>query len=104
MTQVNEIGMLLYLILSIVGGFLTGYFSRYVYQLSEGELPKLFTLLFTAVFYIAPCWAILSLFKDDDLDVFYLLLIVSFCIGLFLYKPHVIPKSKPPPYQPEDDD
>lgn len=85
MSQVNTIGMLMYLILAIFGGFLTGLFSRYAYQGASKEFGKLVAILFCTVFYIAPGWALLSLFKQDDLDVFYLLLLISFAFGVYFF-------------------
>lgn len=85
MSQVNTVGMVMYLILAIFGGFLTGLFSRYAFQGAVKEFGKLIACVFSIVFYIAPGWALLSLFKDDDLDVFYLLLLVSFAFGVFYY-------------------
>lgn len=85
MSQVNTIGMILYLLLAICGGFLTGLFSRYAYQGAVKEFGRLIAFVLTLVFYIAPGWAIFSLFKDDDLDVFYLLLLASFFLGVFYF-------------------
>jgi Ca2+/Na+ antiporter len=86
MSQVNLYGMVLYLFLALAGGFLGGLFSRYVYQLAAADLGRHFATLFAAIFYVAPMWALYSLFSDDDLDVFYLLLIVSFIYGVYFYK------------------
>jgi uncharacterized membrane protein len=85
MSQVNTMGMIMYLVLAIFGGFLTGLFSRYAYQGAVKEFGRLIACVFSIVFYIAPLWAVLSLFKDDDLDVFYLLLLISFAFGVFYY-------------------
>lgn len=85
MTQVTVVGMIMYLILAIFGGFLTGLFSRYAYQGAVKEFGRLVAILFGVVFYVAPAWALLSLFKQDDLDVFYILLIISFAAGVFFF-------------------
>lgn len=85
MSNVNTIGMIMYLILAIFGGFLTGLFSRYAYQGARKEFGRVVAVIFSIVFYIAPGWALLSLFKDDDLDVFYLLLLLSFAFGVFFF-------------------
>jgi hypothetical protein len=86
MQFVSTQGMLFYLMLAIAGGFLTGLFSRFTYQMLVGTLGKLVASLLTVVFYIAPAWAVLSLFKEDDLDIFYILLIVSFLAGVKMYR------------------
>lgn len=86
MSHVNTIGMIMYLILAVFGGFLTGLFSRYAYCGAVKEFGKLLAMVFSVVFYIAPGWALLSLFKDDDLDVFYVLLMLSFAAGVYSYK------------------
>lgn len=85
MSQVSTIGMTLYLLLAIFGGFLTGLFSRYAYQGAVKEFGRVVACVFSIVFYIAPGWALLSLFKQDDLEVFYLLLLFSFAFGVFYY-------------------
>jgi hypothetical protein len=85
MAQTSIIGMILYLLLAIFGGFLTGLFSRYVYQAAESEFGKWLAQLCSVVFYVAPVWAFFSLFKDDDLDVFYILLILSFVAGVIAF-------------------
>lgn len=86
MSNVSMIGMILYLILAIFGGFLTGLFSRYAYRGAVEEFGRVIAAVFSIIFYIAPAWALLSLFKDDDLDVFYLLLLASFAFGVFYFK------------------
>jgi hypothetical protein len=86
MSNVSIIGMVLYLILAVFGGFLTGLFSRYIYQGAVRDLGKFVAVLLSTVFYIAPVWALFSLFKDDDLDVFYILLLISFAYGVFYFK------------------
>ncbi|MCX4191439.1 hypothetical protein [Methylophaga sp. OBS1] len=85
MSNVSIIGMVLYLILALFGGFLTGLFSRYAYRGAYNEFGRPLAVIFSIVFYIAPAWAVLSLFKDDDLDIFYLLLVVSFAFGVFYF-------------------
>ncbi|MCX4186959.1 hypothetical protein [Methylophaga sp. OBS4] len=86
MANVNTIGMILYLLLAIFGGFLSGLFSRYAYQAAVKDFGKLIALLCSVVFYVPPVWAFFSLFKADDLDVFYLLLIASFIGGIYYYR------------------
>lgn len=86
MSHVSIIGMILYLILAVFGGFLTGLFSRYTYCGAVKEFGKVLAMIFSVVFYIAPVWAVVSLFKDDDLDIFYLLLLLSFAAGVYSYK------------------
>src|SRR6056297_2324748 len=105
MSQVNTTGMILYLVLAIFGGFLTGLFSRYAYQGAKQEFGSLIAVILTVVFYIAPGWAIFSLFKDDDLDVFYLLLLASFAFGVF-YFGHIGGEQSNDQhyYLPDDDD
>lgn len=105
MSQVNTIVMIMYLVLAVFGGFLTGLFSRYAYCGAVKEFGKLLAMLFSVVFYIAPVWAALSLFKDDDLDVFYLLLIVSFAAGVYSYRRIGGSQSEDEHYYlPDDDD
>jgi hypothetical protein len=105
MSHVNLYGMLLYLFLALVGGFLGGLFSRYVYQLAAIDLGKHIATLFSALFYVAPMWAVYSLFNDDDLDVFYILLIVSFIYGVYFYRRFKnIPESAEKHYFPPDDE
>ena len=82
MSHVNTIGMVLYLCLAIFGGFLSGLFSRYVYLAARRDLPMWTAVLSSVVFYIPVFWAIISLFKQDDLDVFYILLLISFALGV----------------------
>ena len=82
MSHVNTIGMVLYLCLAIFGGFLSGLFSRYVYLAARRDLPMWAAVLSSVVFYIPVFCAIISLFKQDDLDVFYILLLISFALGV----------------------
>lgn len=82
MSHVNTIGMVLYLFLAIFGGFLSGLFSRYVYLAARRDLPMWAAVLSSVVFYIPVFCAIISLFKQDDLDVFYILLLISFALGV----------------------
>ncbi len=86
MSHVNTIGMLLYLCLAIFGGFLSGLFSRYIYLAARKDLPNWAALLLSVVFYVPVVWAIVSLFKQDDLDIFYILLIISFALGIRHHK------------------
>ncbi|WP_438971006.1 hypothetical protein [Methylophaga sp.] len=86
MAQVNTIGMILFLLLAIFGGFLTGLFSRYAYQAAVRDFGKWVAIMCSVVFYVAPVWAFLSLFKADDLDIFYGLLIISFIVGIVYFK------------------
>jgi uncharacterized membrane protein len=103
--MVSSIGMLLYFILAIVGGFMTGLFSRYSYQLARQSFGASIALLLSGVFYVAPGWAIFSLFKDDDLDVFYILLIVSFMAGIYTHKKLFLSEpSREQSYSPDDDE
>ena len=88
MSHVSSIGMMLYLILAILGGFLTGLFSRYAYVGMLHEFGRGVAILMNVVFYIAPGWALLSFWKEDDLDVFYGLLLVSFAAGIIYYHKH----------------
>lgn len=105
MSNVNTIGMLMYLILAIVGGFLTGLFSRYAYQGARRDFSRIIAVLLSVVFYVAPSWAVVSLFKDDDLDVFYILLLLSFAVGVFVFGRISGPDSEDEPYYlPDDDD
>jgi hypothetical protein len=85
MENVNTIGMIMYLLLALFGGFLTGLFSRYIYQAAYKDFGRLIAVICSIVFYVAPGWALISLFKEDDLDVFYLLLIASFIYGVFFF-------------------
>lgn len=86
MSHVNTIGMILYLCLAVFGGFLSGLFSHYVYLAARRDLPVWASLLFSVVFYVPPVWAIFSLFKDDDLDIFYILLVICFALGVRHHK------------------
>lgn len=105
MSHVNTMGMIMYLMLAVFGGFLTGLFSRYAYCGIVNELGKLMALIFSVVFYIAPIWAVLSLFKDDDLDIFYLLLLISFAVGVYSYERIGGSQSADEHYSlPDDDD
>jgi len=102
MSQTSIIGMILYLLLAIFGGFLTGLFSRYIYQAAEAEFGKWLGQLCSVVFYVVPVWAFLSLFKDDDLDVFYLLLIFSFVAGVIAFNKIGGKQSNDSNYSPYD--
>lgn len=105
MSNVSMIGMILYLILALFGGFLTGLFSRYAYRGACKEFGKAIAVILSIVFYIAPAWALVSLFKDDDLDVFYLLLLASFAFGVFYFKRIGGEESKDRHYHlPDEDD
>jgi len=86
MDKLSPIGIILILMLAIVGGFVTGLFSAYVYVIARELTTRWLALLCSVVFYVVPVWAILSLFKTDNLDVFYSLLLLSFGAGLYYFK------------------
>ncbi|WP_043888406.1 hypothetical protein [Methylophaga thiooxydans] len=102
MSQVNTIGMILYLLLAIFGGFLTGLFSRYAYQAAFNDFGKAIAVVCSIVFYVAPVWALFSLFKSDDLDVFYLLLMASFAAGVLVFNKIGGEQSDDSHYSPPD--
>jgi hypothetical protein len=105
MSQVNTIGMIMYLVLAIFGGFLTGLFSRYAYQGAVREFGRLVAVVISIVFYVAPGWAIVSLFKEDDLDVFYWLLLLSFAFGVYFFSRIGGPQTGDHHYRlPDDED
>ncbi len=105
MQYVNTIGMLLYLLLALFGGFLTGLFSRYIYQAASKDFGRLAGMIGSIVFYVVPVWAFFSLFKSDDLDVFYLILIASFAFGVYYFDRFAADDSpREHHYAPPDDD
>lgn len=107
MSDVSHIGMVLYLLLAVLGGFLTGLFSRYSYDSLKTELGRTIAAAICGVFYVAPVWAFFSLFKQDDLDIFYLLLIISFVYGCYHYSRFSRPTGKTTQresYWPDEDD
>jgi hypothetical protein len=108
MSNVSVIGMALYLLLCVAGGLLTGVFAAMMYRALRQELGKLWSIAVNSVFFIAPVWALFSLGNDDDLQVFYLLLIVFFVLGLYLGNIHrVVPatmQNSQRSLMPDDDD
>ena len=104
MARVSMVGTILYLLLAIVGGFLTGVFSRYMYQVARTEFNRIIAVLCALLFYVAPVWALLSLFKEDDLDLFYLLLVLSFTVGaIWFHRQAGEGAELPPPFPPDDE-
>jgi MFS family permease len=108
MSNVSVIGMALYLLLSVAGGLLTGVFAAMMYHAVKDELGKLWSMAINSVFFIAPAWALFSLSNDDDLQVFYLLLIVFFGLGLLVGNKHKANSPSVPSKQrslmPDDED
>lgn len=82
MIKLSAMGVFLMLILATVGGFMTGMFAGYLYDLATQRFNRFWSIMLNGVFYVVPIWALLSLTKDDGLIWFYLLLIVFYYLGL----------------------
>ncbi len=103
MDKFSTVGVILLLILAIVGGYMTGLFAGYLYDLGKRRLGKAFTILLNLVFYIVPAWALLSIIPDDGLLFFYLLLLVFYFLGIHDSKqPAVSDDKSDKNYEPYD--
>lgn len=103
MDKFSTIGVILLLILAVVGGYMTGLFAGYLYELGKRRLGKVLTVMLNLVFYIVPAWAILSIVSDDGLLFFYLLLLVFYFLGIHDSKQPSIRDDKPDKnYEPYD--
>ena len=103
MDKFSTIGVILLLILAVVGGYMTGLFAGYLYDLWKRRLGKVLTVMLNLVFYIVPAWAILSIVSDDGLLFFYLLLLVFYFLGIHDSKQPSIRDDKPDKnYEPYD--
>ena len=81
MHNLSPIGIVLYMILSIVGGGLTGLFAGYMYYGLRKEFGVLLSSIINVVFYIVPVWALIRLFEDHDSFLFYLCLLIAYFLG-----------------------
>ncbi|MDX1572625.1 MAG: hypothetical protein R3341_01270 [Methylophaga sp.] len=82
MIQLSATGIFLMLILAIVGGYMTGMFAGYLYDLARQRFNRFWSVALNGVFYVVPVWALLSVVKNDGLIWFYLLLILFYYLGL----------------------
>ena len=78
MIKLSAMGVFLMLILATVGGFMTGMFAGYLYDLAVQRFNRFWSIMLNGVFYVVPLWALLSLTNDDGLIWFYLLLLVFY--------------------------
>jgi len=70
------------LILAIVGGYMTGLFAGYLFDLIKRRFGRMLTILLSLLFYIVPVWALLSILSSDGLLFFYVLLLVFYFMGV----------------------
>lgn len=82
MIKLTATGIFLMLILATVGGFMTGMFAGYLYDLARQRFNRFWSVALNGVFYVVPVWAVFSVAKDDGLIWFYLLLILFYYLGL----------------------
>jgi len=103
MDKFSTVGIILLLILAIVGGYMTGLFAGFLYDIGKRRLGKALTMLLNAVFYIVPIWAVVSMLTDDGLLFFYLLLLVFYFLGIHDSKNPAVRDNKPDKnYEPYD--
>ncbi|MCB2427501.1 hypothetical protein [Methylophaga pinxianii] len=103
MDKFSTIGVILLLILAIVGGYMTGLFTGYLYDLGKRRLGKALTILLNLVFYIVPVWALFSIVSEDGLLFFYLILLVFYLLGIHDSKhPAVRDDKSDKDYEPYD--
>lgn len=82
MDKFSATGVLLLLILAIVGGYMTGLFAGYIFDLIKYRLGRVLAALLNLLFYVVPVWALFSAFSRDGLLFFYLLLLMFYFLGL----------------------
>lgn len=82
MIKLSTTGIVLLLILAIVGGYMTGMFAGFLYDLARQRFHRFWAIALNAVFYIVPFWALLNVLNEDGLIWFYLLLIFCYFWGL----------------------
>lgn len=82
MHELSPIGIVLYMILSIVGGGLTGLFAGYMFFALRKEFGVVLTMIINVVFFIVPVWALIRLFDPDEPVIFYLCLLIAYFIGV----------------------
>ncbi|HBX61212.1 MULTISPECIES: hypothetical protein [unclassified Methylophaga] len=103
MDRFSTIGIILLLILAIVGGYMTGLFAGYLFDLGKRRLGKTLTVLLNLVFYVVPLWALLGIASEDGLLFFYLLLLVFYYLGIRDSKHPAVKDDKPDKnYEPYD--
>lgn len=81
MDKFSTTGVLLLLILAIIGGYMTGAFAGYIFDLITYRLGRVLAALLNLLFYIVPIWALFSIFSRDGLLLFYLLLLIFYFLG-----------------------
>jgi len=82
MIKLSGTGIFLMLVLAIVGGYMTGMFAGYLFDLARQRFNRFWSIALNGVFYVVPVWALLSVAKNDGLIWFYLLLIFFYYLGL----------------------
>jgi NhaP-type Na+/H+ or K+/H+ antiporter len=82
MIKLSATGIILMLILAIVGGYMTGMFAGYLYDMARHRFNRFWSVALNGVFYVVPVWALFSVGKDDGLIWFYLLLLLFYYLGL----------------------
>lgn len=103
MDRFSTFGVILLLILAIVGGYMTGLFAGYLYDLGKRRLGKTLTVLLNLVFYIVPAWALFGIWTEDGLLFFYLLLLLFYYLGIRDSKQPAVRDDKPDKnYEPYD--
>ncbi len=103
MDRFSTFGVVLLLILALVGGYMTGLFAGYLFDLGKRRLGKMLTVFLNSVFYVVPVWALLGIASDDGLLFFYLLLLVFYFLGIRDSKQPIVKDDKPDKnYEPYD--
>ncbi len=82
MIKLSGTGVFLMLVLAIIGGYMTGMFAGYLFDLARQRFNRFWSIALNGVFYVVPVWALLSVAKKDGLIWFYLLLIFFYYLGL----------------------
>ncbi|MDT8311402.1 MAG: hypothetical protein RQ732_08170 [Methylophaga sp.] len=82
MIKLSGTGIFLMLVLAIAGGYMTGMFAGYLFDLARQRFNRFWSIALNGVLYVVPVWAILSVAKNDGLVWFYLLLIFFYYLGL----------------------
>ena len=82
MIKLSGMGIFLMLVLAIVGGYTTGMFAGYLFDIARQRFNRFWSIALNGVFYVVPVWALLSVAKNDGLIWFYILLLMFYYLGL----------------------
>ena len=82
MAEFSITGWVLLIILAVIGGGMTGLFAGYMYQLGKNRFGHALAFSLNIVFWVVALWALFGLGREDNLFLFYCLLLLFYALGM----------------------